>query len=102
MVRFDRPVLLTTVEIVLLLPTGSNCEEAWITAVTLVPEAERLRFLVALRPGIMSPTAASLLGSPRMQWSNVSPRAAAHCRSLMVPLTATLSSSPVIKSEIEP
>ena len=37
-----------------------------------------------------------------MQWSNFSPRSAAHCRSLTVPLTATLSSSPVIRNEIEP
>jgi hypothetical protein len=35
-----------------LLPTGSTCEDAWITAATLVPETQRLRFLVAVRPGI--------------------------------------------------
>jgi alkanesulfonate monooxygenase len=39
-----------------LLPTGSTCEEAWITAATLVPATTRLRFLVAVRPGITSPT----------------------------------------------
>ncbi len=43
-----------------------------------------------------------LLGSPRMQWSNFSPRSAAQCRSLMVPLTAMPSSSPVIRSDSEP
>ncbi len=34
-----------------LLPTGPYCEDAWITASALVPLTERLRFLVALRPG---------------------------------------------------
>ena len=37
-----------------------------------------------------------------MQWSNFSPRSAAHCSSLGVPLTAMPSSSPVIRKEIEP
>ena len=37
-----------------------------------------------------------------MQWSNFSPRAAAHSSSLTVPLTATPSSSPVMRKEIEP
>jgi alkanesulfonate monooxygenase len=39
-----------------LLPTGSICEDAWITASTLIPETERLRYLVAIRPGISPPT----------------------------------------------
>ncbi|WP_163769993.1 LLM class flavin-dependent oxidoreductase, partial [Proteus mirabilis] len=34
-----------------LLPTGTRCEDAWITAAALIPQTERLRFLVALRPG---------------------------------------------------
>jgi hypothetical protein len=48
----------------------------------------------------MSPSAYGLVGSPRMQWSNVSPRAAAHASSLTVPLTAIPSSSPVIRKAI--
>lgn len=39
-----------------LLPTGKSCEDAWIVASTLVPVTERLKFLVAVRPGLMSPT----------------------------------------------
>jgi alkanesulfonate monooxygenase len=39
-----------------LLPTGSICEDAWITAAALIPETERLRYLVAIRPGISPPT----------------------------------------------
>src|SRR4029077_16523588 len=55
------------------------------------------------RPALMvSPSFSTLLGSPRRQWSNFSPRSAAHCHSLTVPFPATLSSSPVMSSEIEP
>ncbi|MFC0333347.1 FMNH2-dependent alkanesulfonate monooxygenase [Paenibacillus sepulcri] len=42
-----------------LLPTGKSCEDAWIVASTLVPVTERLKFLVAVRPGLMSPTLAA-------------------------------------------
>jgi len=42
-----------------LLPTGRSCEDAWIVASTLVPATTRLKFLVAIRPGIISPTAAA-------------------------------------------
>jgi len=42
-----------------LLPTGNSCEDAWVVASTLVPATRRLKFLVAVRPGIMSPTVAA-------------------------------------------
>jgi alkanesulfonate monooxygenase len=42
-----------------LLPTGRSCEDAWVVASALVPLTRRLRFLVAVRPGIMSPTNAA-------------------------------------------
>src|SRR3984885_15484460 len=55
------------------------------------------------RPTLMqSPSVSTLLGSPSTQWSNLSPRAATHASSLMVPLTAMSSSSPLIRNEIEP
>jgi alkanesulfonate monooxygenase len=38
-----------------LIPTGRGCEDAWITATSIVTHTERLRFLVALRPGLVSP-----------------------------------------------
>jgi alkanesulfonate monooxygenase len=38
-----------------LLPTGTRCEDAWIVAAALIPETEKLRFLVALRPGSGTP-----------------------------------------------
>jgi alkanesulfonate monooxygenase len=41
-----------------LLPTGRSCEDAWIVASTLVTHTRRMRFLVAIRPGLISPGAA--------------------------------------------
>ena len=42
-----------------LLPTGRSCEDAWVVAAALAPLTERLRFLVAVRPGIVAPTTAA-------------------------------------------
>jgi alkanesulfonate monooxygenase len=42
-----------------LLPTGNSCEDSWVVASTLMPSTRRLKFLVAVRPGIMSPTVAA-------------------------------------------
>jgi alkanesulfonate monooxygenase len=39
-----------------LTPTGTWCEDAWLTTAALIPQTERLRFLVAFRPGFTSPT----------------------------------------------
>jgi alkanesulfonate monooxygenase len=38
-----------------LLPTGRSCEDAWVVASSLIPVTRRLKFLVAIRPGITSP-----------------------------------------------
>lgn len=42
-----------------LLPTGRSCEDAWAVASAMVPLTRQLKFLVAIRPGIVSPTAAA-------------------------------------------
>lgn len=42
-----------------LLPTGRSCEDPWIAAASLVSVTQRLKFLVALRPTIISPTVAA-------------------------------------------
>ncbi|BBN56339.1 hypothetical protein TRE132_44640 [Pseudomonas chlororaphis subsp. aurantiaca] len=34
-----------------LIPTGRSCEDSWVIASALVPLTERLRYLVAIRPG---------------------------------------------------
>lgn len=39
----------------LLMPTGQLCADAWITAASIAPFTERLRLLVALRPGLTLP-----------------------------------------------
>jgi alkanesulfonate monooxygenase len=38
-----------------LLPTGRSCEDAWVIASSLIGSTQRLKFLVAIRPGITSP-----------------------------------------------
>jgi alkanesulfonate monooxygenase len=42
-----------------LLPTGPQCEDAWITASSIVTHTERLKYLVALRPGSTLPAEAA-------------------------------------------
>lgn len=42
-----------------LTPTGAWCEDAWLTAAMLAPVSERLKFLVAFRPGLVSPLLAA-------------------------------------------
>ncbi|HEY0798554.1 MAG TPA: LLM class flavin-dependent oxidoreductase, partial [Candidatus Baltobacteraceae bacterium] len=42
-----------------LLPTGRGCEDSWITASSIAPFTENLRFLVALRPGEALPAEAA-------------------------------------------
>src|ERR1700761_6402538 len=39
-----------------LIPIGSHCEDPWIVAAALAPLTERLKFLVALRPALATPT----------------------------------------------
>ncbi|MGY4318573.1 hypothetical protein ACVWW1_007900 [Bradyrhizobium sp. JR3.5] len=38
-----------------LLPTGRSCEDSWVVASAVAPWTERLRYLVAVRPGLQSP-----------------------------------------------
>ena len=42
-----------------LTPTGTWCEDAWITTAALSQVTSRLKFLVAFRPGFISPTLAA-------------------------------------------
>lgn len=42
-----------------LTPTGTWCEDAWITTAALTQVTSRLKFLVAFRPGFLSPTLAA-------------------------------------------
>jgi alkanesulfonate monooxygenase len=42
-----------------LTPTGIWCEDAWLVTAALTRDTERLRFIVAFRPGLTSPTLAA-------------------------------------------
>jgi len=53
-----------------LLPTGTGCQEAWITATALMAVTQRLRFLVAVRPGVMPPAQAARMAATFDQLSN--------------------------------
>jgi alkanesulfonate monooxygenase len=53
-----------------LLPTGRSCEDAWVVASSLIGATERLRFLVAIRPGITSPGLAARMAATFDRLSN--------------------------------
>ncbi|MER5651240.1 LLM class flavin-dependent oxidoreductase [Streptosporangium sp. NPDC002524] len=46
-----------------LTPTGAWCEDAWLTTAMLTETTERLKFLVAFRPGLVTPTLAAQMGA---------------------------------------
>ena len=46
-----------------LLPTGRSCEDSWVIASALAPLTHRLRFLVAVRPGLQEPAAAARMAA---------------------------------------
>ncbi|MBL7236985.1 MAG: FMNH2-dependent alkanesulfonate monooxygenase [Komagataeibacter hansenii] len=53
-----------------LIPTGRSCEDSWIVASALAPVTERLRYLIALRPGLLSPTLAARMTATLDRFSN--------------------------------
>ena len=53
-----------------LLPTGVACEESFVTAASLAPFTEKLKFLVAIRPGVASPAYYARLASTLDRISN--------------------------------
>lgn len=46
-----------------LLPTGRSCEDAWIVASSLLAVTQRMKFLVAIRPGLSSPGMAARMAA---------------------------------------
>ncbi|MDQ0382092.1 LLM class flavin-dependent oxidoreductase [Amycolatopsis thermophila] len=46
-----------------LTPTGTWCEDAWLTTAALIRETTRLKYLVAFRPGVISPTLAAQMAA---------------------------------------
>ena len=47
----------------MLIPTGRSCDDPWVIASALAPLTSDLRFLVAVRPGVMAPTVAARMTS---------------------------------------
>lgn len=46
-----------------LLPTGRSCEDSWVIASAMTPLTRRLRFLVAVRPGMTEPAYAARMAA---------------------------------------
>ncbi|CAN7774812.1 FMNH2-dependent alkanesulfonate monooxygenase [Variovorax sp. LjRoot175] len=53
-----------------LIPTGRSCEDSWVVASSLVPFTEQLKFLVAIRPGVISPTVSARQAATLDRFSN--------------------------------
>jgi len=53
----------------MLTPTGTFCEDAWLTTAALLGETDRIKFLVAFRPGFVSPTLAAQMASTYQRMS---------------------------------
>ncbi len=47
----------------MLTPCGTMCEDAWLSTIALAPLTKRIKFLVAFRPGFLSPTLAAQMAS---------------------------------------
>lgn len=52
-----------------LTPCGTACEDAWISTASLIPTTERLKFLVAFRPGLQNPTTVAQMASTYQRMS---------------------------------
>ncbi|MDX5628549.1 MULTISPECIES: FMNH2-dependent alkanesulfonate monooxygenase [unclassified Brenneria] len=46
-----------------LIPTGKSCEDSWLIASALAPITRRLRYLVAVRPGLQPPSLAARMAA---------------------------------------
>lgn len=46
-----------------LTPCGTGCEDAWLSTAALLPLTRRLKYLVAFRPALLSPTLAAQMAS---------------------------------------
>ncbi len=54
----------------LLTPCGTGCEDAWLSTASLIPLTQRIKFLVAFRPGLLSPTLAAQMASTYQRLSD--------------------------------
>jgi alkanesulfonate monooxygenase len=54
----------------MLTPCGTGCEDAWVATAALIPLTKRIKFLVAFRPALLSPTLAAQMASSYQRLSN--------------------------------
>ncbi len=54
----------------MLTPCGTGCEDAWLATAALIPLTKRIKFLVAFRPGFLSPTLAAQMASTYQRMSD--------------------------------
>ena len=52
-----------------LTPTSTDCQDAWIATAALAQVTERLKFLVAFRPGFIAPTLAAQMAATFQRFS---------------------------------
>lgn len=53
----------------MLTPCGTGCEDAWLATASLIPLTRRIRFLVAFRPALLTPTLAAQMASTHQRLS---------------------------------
>ena len=66
----------------MLTPCGTGCEDAWISTASLLPLTRRIKFLVAFRPALLTPTLAAQMASTYQRMANGRSVPAAHVESL--------------------
>lgn len=54
----------------MLTPCGTGCEDAWLATASLIPITRRIRFLVAFRPALLTPTLAAQMASTYQRMSD--------------------------------
>jgi alkanesulfonate monooxygenase len=54
----------------MLTPCGTGCEDAWLATASLIPLTRRIKFLVAFRPALLSPTLAAQMASTYQRLSD--------------------------------
>ncbi len=54
----------------MLTPCGTGCEDAWVATASLIPLTKRVKFLVAFRPTLLSPTLAAQMASTYQRMSD--------------------------------
>jgi hypothetical protein len=54
----------------LLTPCGTGCEDAWLATSSLIALTSRIKFLVAFRPALLTPTLAAQMASTFQRMSN--------------------------------